>query len=316
MRVLKFGGTSLGDADRIARAARLVVEATRHDDRVVVVASAMAGVTDTLVEALDLVAGGRSPAQPLRQHLGAHHLAVLDRLGVEPADRRVIADGLHRRLLAMAEDLDGMARRDRARAEERARVLATGERLSTPMLAAAIRARGRRAAAIDATEVIVTDDTFLEARPDEAATRRTARRRLASLPLATVPVITGFFGAEPGGQPTLLGRGGSDVSATLLGAALEARRVEIWTDVDGILTADPKRDRRARLYERLSYEEAERLALDGAEVLHPRAVGPAARAGVPIEVRNSFHPERAGTLIAAEGLEAARGSAAPVHRPS
>jgi aspartokinase/homoserine dehydrogenase 1 len=313
MRVLKFGGTSVADAERVVHVARLI-QAARAEGPVLVVVSAQAGVTDRLAAAYDLAAKGELAIEALRGELGVRHLSALESLrrlapAGEEADLRRTAGQLHRVLLELAEDLRGVAtrvgtgvkaRQGRSEAEARkARILAAGERLSAPLVAAALRGIGLRAQAVDAARALVLRGPLLDAEPDVEATAALLRPLLAALPAGTIPVFTGFLGADAEGRVGLLGRGGSDTSATAFAAALGAERVEIYTDVDGILTADPRRDPAAVHLPYLTYQEAFALAARGAKVLHPKAVEPVERAGIPLVVRNTFNPRHPGTYVAA-----------------
>ncbi len=307
MNVLKFGGTSVADASRLAQVARLI--AARRDRAGIVVVSAQAGVTDRLVWATEEAAAGSLSIEALRGELGVRHLGALEALrrqGLAATAQRRIADELHRRLLELADDLRAFEPRRVAKPELVARVLAAGERLSAPLLAAALLAEGVAAVAVDAARALRTRGPLLDAEPDVEATRGPLHELLAGLPAGTVPVFTGFFGADAEGRTSLLGRGGSDTSATVLAAAADADEVEIFSDVDGLMTADPRQDPGAVLLPRLSYEDAFALAARGAKVLHPKAVEPARAAGIPIRLRNTFAPERPGTLIADLVLEEKR----------
>lgn len=176
------------------------------------------------------------------------------------------------------------------------------------MLAGALCELGLKSVAVEATDVIVTDGTHGQAEPLMNETRESASARL--LPLiesGVVPVFTGFTGATRDGMLTTLGRGGSDYSATILGAVLEATDVIIWTDVDGVLTADPRLVYKARTMREISYNEAAELAYFGAKVLHPKTLRPVADANIPVWIRNSFVPESLGTKITATGHPTARG---------
>jgi aspartate kinase len=211
------------------------------------------------------------------------------------------ADALDRGLERLRDLLRAVELLGEASPRTRAWVLAGGERMSTPIFAAALAAAGIAAEAVDGTEVLVAEGPHDDALPDVGASRPKLAARLARLGGA-LPVVTGFFGADAAGEVRLFGRGGSDTSATALGAALAAERVEIWTDVDGVATADPRLDPAARLLPRLSYDAVEALALAGAKVLHWKAVAPARAAGVPIVVRNTFRPGASGTWIGAEAV--------------
>jgi bifunctional aspartokinase / homoserine dehydrogenase 1 len=176
-----------------------------------------------------------------------------------------------------------------------------GERLLAPLLAAALRASGQAAHFVDAGDCIVTDDNHASGSPDMDATRRSTRAQL--LPLlenGVVPVVTGFVAATRDGVPTVLGRGGSDYSAAILGACVGADEIQIWTDVDGVLTADPRIVGEARSVPELTYSEAAELAYFGAKVLHPKTMLPAIDLGIPISVRNTFNPAFPGTRIVAK----------------
>lgn len=311
MRAVKFGGTSVANAERLVQVAQLVA---RHaaEGPVLVVVSAQAGVTDRLVTAYEQALVGELKVENLRGELGARHLSTLERLKLltpylDDADFRQVAAVLHRRLLELVSDLAAVkelagrgSRRAAARRDElKARILATGERLSAPLAAAALRGWGMGARAIDAAEVLVAQGPLLDADPDLPATAALLRPFLAELPPGIIPVFTGFLGRGAQGEVALLGRGGSDTSATVLAAAAGAGRVDIYTDVDGILTADPRKDPNAVLLPFLTYAEAFALAAKGAKVLHPKAVEPAEQAGIPIVVRNTFKPDHPGTFVAA-----------------
>ncbi len=296
-RVLKFGGTSVGSAGPLAVALRLVAKA-KAERPVVVVASALAGVTNQLAEALSSARDANLDPLAFTAALQQRHLDLLAAVAPGPVSAGA-ALALRRASAEVEVLLSGITHSRRIEPVTADRVLAAGERLSVLIFAAGLAALGISAEAVDATELIATHGGFGEAEVDEAETARRTRRRLARLD-EVVPVATGFFGAGPGGETTLLGRGGSDTSATLLAAALGAERVEIWSDVDGVFTADPRRHPDARLLPQLTFEQAALLAHAGARVLHPKSVAPAARHGIPIWVRNTFSPLAVGTWISAE----------------
>ena len=308
LQVMKFGGTSLGDADCIRRAADIVGRATR-DGSVVAVVSAMGGVTNRLIQAahasalgdLDTVAG-------LVATLREEHQRAIESLVGDVDKRAQLAAELNQ----IVEEVTSLCRGTALLRELTPRTLdaisSAGERLSARLLASALRESGVNAEAVEATEVIVTDNHSGRAEPLIAETRERATARLAPL-LAkrSVPVVTGFIGATVDGRLTTLGRGGSDYSATILGAALDAKEIIIWTDVDGVLTADPKLVSEARTLREISYNEAAELAYFGAKILHPKTLRPVSEAGIPVWIRNSFLPERSGTKITATGHPTKRG---------
>ncbi|HEX5856117.1 MAG TPA: aspartate kinase, partial [Thermoanaerobaculia bacterium] len=289
----KFGGTSLGDASRIRNAARLLAAAQRRRP-VVAVASAMGGVTDVLLQAArDAERGRIGLARKAVDALNARHAAAARELGVrfEAAPLRELSAAL-----------EGVALLRERTARVTDLVSSFGERLSAPLLAAALAKAGVPARAVDAREMLVTDDRHGAATCDRKRSDPRVRRRLRPLLSSGVlPVVTGFIARSAKGETTTLGRSGSDTTAALLGAALLAREVVIWTDVDGVLSADPRLVRGARLLPRLSYLEAAEMTYFGAKVLHFPAVLPAIAEEIPLVIRNSFRPEGRGTTIAAKG---------------
>ncbi|HEY3026418.1 MAG TPA: aspartate kinase, monofunctional class [Pyrinomonadaceae bacterium] len=308
LQVMKFGGTSVGNAECIRRAADIVARAA-SEGPVVVVVSAMGGVTNRLIEAAqastsgDMRAAGDVTETLCKQHQEAIKILVGD------GDKRA---QLAAELKEIIEEVTSLCRGTALLRELTPRTLdaisSAGERLSARLLASVLRESGLNAAAVEATELIVTDNHSGGAEPLIAETRARATARLAPL-LAerSVPVVTGFIGATVEGKLTTLGRGGSDYSATILGAALEAKQIVIWTDVDGVLTADPRLVPEARTLQEISYNEAAELAYFGAKVLHPKTLRPVSEAGIPVWIRNSFLPERNGTKITATGHPTRRG---------
>jgi bifunctional aspartokinase / homoserine dehydrogenase 1 len=302
LRVMKFGGTSVGDADCIARVARIVSETSR-DSSVVVVVSAMRGVTNHLVEAAARAeANDLNRVAQLFETLRKQHEDALQIL-IHSSGRREILDESIEEVFASAQRLcEGTSLLRELTPRTLDSVSGAGERLSAPIIAATLAELGVGSVPVDATELILTDDCHGGAQPVMEATRERSRSRL--LPLleqGIVPVVTGFIGTTEQGVLTTLGRGGSDYSATILGGALDADEVIIWTDVDGVLTADPRLVPDARTLPEISYREAAELAYFGANVLHPKTLRPIVPAGIPVWIRNSFAPERAGTKITASG---------------
>ena len=300
--VMKFGGTSVGDASCIARAAAIVKSAA-SEGSVVVVVSAMSGVTNRLIDAAHRAeAGDAEYATEVVGELRNHHKKALEAL-VRDAHRLAEVDQSLGTVLAELERLlQGTALLRELTPRALDTISGMGERLSTPLLAAALNELGVSSVPVSATEVIVTDPHHGRAEPLMDHTRERSEKRLRPLlKKGVVPVVTGFIGATVDGVPTTLGRGGSDYSATILGAALGAQETIIWTDVDGVKTADPKLVPEARTIDEISYNEAAELAYFGAKVLHPNTLRPVTAAGVPVWIRNSFAPEKAGTKITARG---------------
>lgn len=294
-RVLKFGGTSVGSAEPL-RSAVGIVERALREAPVVVVVSALAGVTDALEAALAGAATGRLDVARFVDSLGTRHLGLLRAVASGRAATRAAAC-VAEQLSELAVLLRGAASAGAAQPQDRARTLAVGERLSAPIVAAALRSLGLDARANDAARLVRTDAAWDAASVDFPATRRLVTEAAASWPPACVPVVTGFIGGTDDGQTTLLGRGGSDYTAAVLGWARDAERVEIWTDVPGVMSADPRRDAGARTLKHLRYSEASELARAGAKVLHPRTLEPLEPVGIPVFVGRTLDPTGPGTWI-------------------
>ena len=297
VHVAKFGGTSVATPERIRRAVALVADGTEAA-RPVVVVSALGGATDDLLAALDAALARERHAAHVDALRERHHAAA-DALAAE-ADRAELGRALDARLDALGDLLDGVSLLREATPRTRDAVLATGERLSAPLVAAAFRAAGHDAVSLDAAELVRTDSRFGEATVDLGATRELTQAAIGALPGGAVAVVTGFIGATEGGVTTTLGRSGSDYTATLLAEALDATACTIWTDVAGVYTADPRLVPEAEPLARLSYREAAELAYFGAQVLHPRTMLPAERAGIPIQIRSTLEPDAPGTVISPE----------------
>ncbi len=295
MIVCKFGGTSVGDAEAIARTAAIV--RARLGRAPVVVTSALAGTTNRLIEIAEQAARGQLiVALSVVEELRARHFAAIDALGVGHDDELVTDTGaMFDELAHLAEALSVLGD---ATPRSHDAVASMGERLAAPIVAAALARIGVPAVFVEARRVMATtaDHGKAEPRHDEIA----IACRAQVLPLVRagkVPVLGGYIGATADGVTTTLGRGGSDYSASLFGAAMEAEAIEIWTDVDGMLTADPRVVPGALLIEHIRFDEAAELASFGAKVLHPNTIAPAVRKGIPVYVFNSRKPEGKGTRI-------------------
>jgi len=302
LQVMKFGGTSVGDASAIQKVAEIVHAASRASDLVVVV-SAMSGVTNQLLEAANQAKmGARSAVQEIFGELRSRHYATLRKLIHSTPDRACVAAQVEQILRNGEQLCEGAALLRQLTTATRDAISGLGERLSAPIVAAALNQRGVISEAIEAAELVRTDSCHGSAAPQMATTRNLCHARLRPLlQRGLVPVVTGFIGATAEGALTTLGRGGSDYSATILGAALDAEQVTIWTDVDGLMTADPRLVPSASTIAEISYQEAAELARCGAKVLHPKTLSPVAESGIPIWIRNTFHPEHRGTRITPAG---------------
>ncbi len=297
MIIHKFGGTSVGTAERIAGVADILAAHNATDT--VAVVSAMSGVTTQLIAGARAAAEGKDAVyRELKAALLNRHLDVVTALLGHSATRLEVSGLIEDRLHELERLYRSIAVLGEVTARGRDAVAAFGEQLSASLLAAVLCERGVRAQALSAAQLIVTDDTFGAAQPLLAETR--ARLQTHVLPLlerGVLPVITGYIAATENSITTTLGRGGSDYSAALIGAGLDAAEVWIWSDVDGILTADPNLVPGAQTLAELSYQEAADLAYFGADVLHPKTIRPVTANGIPLRIRNSFNPAHPGTLI-------------------
>jgi len=315
MLVMKFGGTSVGDARSIAATGEIVGRAARELKRhadgvspVVVVVSAMSTVTETLLEAARLAAAGDERAmQEKLRYLREKHLQAVATLLSGP-ERDSVSKAVGEILAEFQNICAGMALLRDLPLRAMDAGLSVGERLSSALVASYLRSQGISAQAVDSASCVVTDGNFGDARPLPEQTREATRRVL--LPLIEkncVPVVTGFLGATRDGVRTTLGRGGSDYSGSLLASALDADELWIWTDVDGVLSADPKMVGEARILAEISYEEAAELSHFGAKVLHHKTLAPLASRRIPVWIKNTFAPEKPGTRIGPPRPDSAHG---------
>lgn len=296
---MKFGGTSMGSAERLKVAARLVAAETSRQP-VAVVVSAMSKVTDLLLETMRHAEGGdRTGVDAKIQTLLDKHMLTCDELFTAGTAHHDSAREAVRSLVAefqrIANGILMLGERPPRSVDE---ALSVGERLSAALFAEHLQASGIAAIAVNAAEIVVTDSVFGNASPRMEPTRsRCTGKLLPLLEKNIVPVVTGFNGATEDGRATTLGRGGSDFSASILAAALDASELWIWTDVDGIMTADPRLVSDVAVLDQVTYAEAAELAYNGAKVLHPRTLAPLIEKQIPIWSKNSFAPEKAGTKI-------------------
>jgi aspartokinase/homoserine dehydrogenase 1 len=296
---MKFGGTSVGNTERMKCAGDLVREHAERAD-VVVVVSAMGGVTDMLIRAANEASqGDREHWKGVRQELARRHREVADQL-LTPAEQAVVLPRLAEQLTNFENLCSGftLVREVTPRAMDTFSSL--GEVMSATLMAAILRSMGCAAEAVDATQLIVTDDEFGSASPIFEETNPKTNQALAALrKKGAIPVVTGFRGATREGICTTLGRGGSDYSGTIVGGAIDADEVWIWTDVDGVMSADPRLVPAARIIPEISYREAIELSFFGAKVLHPKTIQPVMKKKIPVWIKNSFNPACPGTKIVA-----------------
>ena len=297
---MKFGGSLVASPNGIARIADLVVGSRREGSEVVAVVSALGEVTDLLLQLAQHAAGKDSKkiGEGLRE-LKLIHSSTIDQTSLEHMGKRALLRTTGETFEELERTLHGVSSLGELSPRSRDLILSFGERLSAPILAAEVGGRGVIAKSLTGGEAgIVTDRSFGEAVPDSAATYKAVKKSLLPrLVRGVVPVVAGFIAMSTDGEVTTLGRGGSDYTATLIGAALQADEVSIWTDVDGILNADPRIVKDSTPVAQLSYQEAEELAFFGAKNMHPLALGPARTNHVPVKIKNGFRPDFPGTLI-------------------
>lgn len=300
--VMKFGGTSVGTAAAMAQAAAIVCQSRADWPRLVVVTSALSGVTNLLLGSAIQSAGGQAQGVfPAEARLRQAHCDIADALVSDPARRAQVKREISRLVGEFVQLCQAMGVLGEATPRALDAVASLGERLSVRLLAAVLENAGVAAQFVEATHLIVTDSCFQNAHPDLEQTRLAVRQTLEPLlAQGRVPVVTGFIGATPQGVTTTLGRGGSDYSAGILGAALPADDVWIWTDVDGVMSADPRAVPTARTIPLLTYREVAELAYYGANVLHPKTIRPVVEAGVGLRICNTFNPAHPGTRLVAD----------------
>jgi bifunctional aspartokinase / homoserine dehydrogenase 1 len=303
-RVMKFGGASLADAGRIRHAVGIVLRAALQS-RPVVVVSALHGVTDELLELSHRAAERDDAWRETLSAIRQRHAGLVEELAA-PGDRDALRRTLDQLFADLEDLLHGVHLLRECSPRTRDAVLSIGERAAAPLVAAAVRAAGARARDVDARPLVITDADFGRARVDMEETTRRIRHELEKA--TEIAVVTGFLGATPKGETTTLGRSGSDYTASLVAAALRAEALELWKDVDGVLSADPRLVADAFPLPELSYAELMELSHFGAKVIHPPSLHPARQQGVPLRIRNVNRPDSPGTVV----LERATPSLHPV----
>ncbi len=302
MITMKFGGTSVGSADAIERVVTIISQQLEIDSQVAVVVSAMSGVTDLLIQSVDRAVnadkwGYLSISKDIRDK---HDDAIIQLIRVG-ALRESILSEINGLLDTHVELCNAINILGEATPRIRDAIISFGERLSSRVVAAVLQDRGIRAQAFDAGQFLITNDIHQDADPLWDITKDNISNRLyPHIQDGIVPILTGFTGATVAGVTTTLGRGGSDFSAAVFAAYLDSDELIIWTDVDGVMTTDPRLDKRAKVLPYISYTEVGELAYYGAKVLHPKTVQPIITREIPLRVRNTFNPDHPGTLIGAE----------------
>lgn len=301
--VMKFGGTSVGSIDALAKATQIVRDARAQYPRVVVITSAMSGVTDLLLKSAGLAAQGNIDALPDAEALlKEKHFSAAEALIKDEKLRENTKQEINSLIQMLVSLCKAIAVLGEASPRAMDAVASLGERMSVHLLGAVVESAGVKAKAIESSEFVVTNSHFQSASPDfEVTTQRTRQCLNPLFEQGVVPVTTGFIGATPEGVVTTLGRGGSDYSAGIIGSVLPADDVWIWTDVDGVMTADPRLVKSARTLPEISYGEVAELAYYGAKVLHPKTIRPLVEAGIGLRICNTFNPSHPGTRLVSNG---------------
>ena len=298
---MKFGGSSLASAAKIERAADIVLRFSA-ENRIVIVVSAMDDVTDRLSEIAECAQNGETRrAKALLSRLSRFHIATATSIDGKSSRKALVATTkeLNREL---EKTVEGISHLREVTPRNRDYLLSFGERFTAPFLASVLRGLGIKAQPMTGGEAgITTDDNFGEAKPLIEVSYHQLRKHLEHLlTKKQIPVVAGFIATTVDGSLTTLGRGGSDYTASLIGAALGADEIWIWTDVDGLMTADPRIVKRPRVLENVSFGEALELSYFGAKMMHPRALQPASTLKIPVRIRNSLKPDQMGTLVSAK----------------
>jgi aspartate kinase len=301
--IMKFGGSSVATGENIRQVADIVTQNANNDCRVTVVASALAGVTNSLIEIAEKAkVSDEKRVQAFTKELLEKHLIVIASAIASNSIRKEVIKITEGTIVELEKVLTGICYVGELTPKSKDYGLSFGERLSAPIVWGAIKDRKLEAQCFTGKEAgIVTDSNFGEADPLMNYSTHLISERLGPLlEKGVIPVVTGYIAANQDGVVTTVGRGGSDYTATILGAALSVGEVWIWTDVDGIMSADPKIVPSARMLPQLSYQEAAEMAIFGAKAMHPRALEPVIKENIPVRIRNVFHPENPGTLITKE----------------
>ncbi|NLD65813.1 MAG: aspartate kinase [Crenarchaeota archaeon] len=301
--VMKFGGTSVGTGENIRHVADIVAKYREKSDKIAVVVSALAGVTNSLLEvSCQAKKSDDKKVQTFTTELLKKHKEAITKAITSKTIQEEVTRIVERIVTELEKVLTGICYVGELTPKSKDYVVSFGERLSAPIVWGALKDHKVETQFFTGKEAgIVTDSNFGEADPLMNYTTHLVRERL--MPLfdnGVIPVVTGFIAANQDGVVTTVGRGGSDYTATILGVALQTDEVWIWTDVDGIMTTDPKIVSTARMLPQLSYQEAAEMAIFGAKAMHPRALGPVIKENIPVRIRNVFNVDNPGTLITKE----------------
>ncbi|MBU4348372.1 bifunctional aspartate kinase/homoserine dehydrogenase I [Patescibacteria group bacterium] len=296
-KILKFGGSSLGTPERVKMASEIILDASKKND-IAVVVSAFQGITDHLLKCASLAVAGKDSKKEV-EIIKNHHIKFIKKLIKKKANQKIILKYVETLINELSIILENISKRKEALPKEMDIIASFGERFSAFIIANYIKSEFlEKSYFVDAREIIKTDDIFINASVNFNSTNKLIKKFFSkSKNKVGIPIITGFLSSTQKGETTTLGRGGSDYSAAILGVALGVKIIEIWTDVDGIMSADPRLVKNAVVLNEISYEEAVEMAYFGAKVIHPATMLPAIKKGIPILIKNTFNSLGNGSLI-------------------
>jgi len=298
---MKFGGSSVGTISALTQVISIVLQEQERWDRLILVVSALEGVTDSLIEAAHLAQlSNRRGYRRITATIRARHLSLIDELPLSINERSGLQADIDQLLFDMLNQCQSLSDISNGTdmMNKTDEIIGVGERLTARIIASLLRDNNLRGVAIDSTEIIITDETAGNATPDLLLTnQRIAQHLVPMLERDIVPIVTGFLGGTIDGTPTTLGRGGSDYTASIIGASVNAQEIWMWSIVDGLMSSDPNEVDNAHVIDELSYEEVAELAYFGAKILHARMIGPLKQHNIPLRIKNVFKPQQDGTLI-------------------
>lgn len=298
---MKFGGASVGTTTALSQVLSIIIHESKRWDRVLIVASALEGVTDMLLEAAQLAQlSNQRGYRRIVATLRTRHMALIEQLPLGNTERTTLQADVDRLLFDMLDECQTVANNlnDELSPKISDSIVAVGERLSARIIAALLRQNELRGIAVDGTDILITDNVHSNAMPDlELTEKRVNEILLPMLNRDIIPVVTGYIGATADGATTTLGRGGTDYTASVLSALINADELWIWTDVDGMMSSDPREIPEAHVIKELNYNEVAELAYFGAKILHSRMITPLQERSLPLRIKNVFKPQETGTLV-------------------
>ena len=298
---MKFGGSSVGTISALTQVISIVLQEQERWDRLILVVSALEGVTDALIEATHLAKlSNRRGYRRITATIRTRHLSLIDELPLSVNERSGLQADVDQLLFDMLNQCQSLSdiNNETDMMNKTDEIIGVGEQLTARIIASLLRDNNLRGVAIDSTEIIITDETAGNATPDLSLTnQRIAQHLVPMLERNIVPIVTGFLGGTIEGTPTTLGRGGSDYTASIIGASVGAQEIWMWSIVDGLMSTDPNEVDNAHVIDELSYEEVAELAYFGAKILHARMIGPLKQYNIPLRIKNVFKPQQDGTLI-------------------